>query len=111
MSARWEYKVAFVEQWERVSVEGHETRPEKGERRSAFGRRFLNTLGADGWELSGVQHTMPGRVYLIFKRPLEGNAEPDLSVVRHEQPAQPEGQSPPPAQPSEGGTGPQVVSL
>lgn len=111
MSTKWEYKVAFVEQWERVSVEGRETRPEKGERRSAFGRRFLNTLGADGWELSGVQHTMPGRVYLIFKRPLEGNAEPDLSVVRGEAAAQPEGQTPPPASPQEEGAGPQVVSL
>ncbi|MFQ3662354.1 MAG: hypothetical protein SNJ69_08175 [Chloroflexaceae bacterium] len=111
MSTRWEYKVAFVERWERVSVEGHETRPEKGERRSAFGRRFLNTLGADGWELSGVQHTMPGRVYLIFKRPLEGSAEPDLSVARHEQAVQSEGQPTQPLQPPEAGSGPQVVTL
>jgi len=103
----WEYKVAFVENWERVSVEGQETRPEEGERNSAFGRRFLNQMGADGWELTSVQHTMPGRSYFIFKRPLAAGAEPDLSVVRRERPAQPDGQAP--AQP--GDTGAQVVSV
>lgn len=86
----WEYKVVFVEGWERVSVEGQETRPEEGERHSGFGRRFLNGLGADGWELAGIQHSMPGRSYLIFKRPLAEGAEPDLSVARRESPAEPE---------------------
>lgn len=101
MSARWEYKVVFVEGWTRVSVEGRETRPEHGERRSAFGRRFLNSLGADGWELTGVQHVMPGRAYLIFKRPLAEGAQPDLSVVR--------GQQSEPQSATTGGS--QVVSL
>lgn len=105
MSSKWEYKVVFVEGWERISVEGHETRPEDGERNSAFGRRFLNTLGADGWELSGIQHAQPGRSYLIFKRAMADGAEPDLSVVRRERPTQPEA---PPA-PSDGGA--QVVSV
>lgn len=105
MSTKWEYKVAFVENWERVSVEGQETHPEQGERNSAFGRRFLNGLGADGWELAGVQHTMPGRSYFVFKRPLAEGAEPDLSVVRRERPAQPEA----PAAPAD--TGAQVVSV
>lgn len=105
MSSKWEYKVVFVEGWERVSVEGQETRPEEGERNSAFGRRVLNTMGADGWELSAVQHMLPGRSYLIFKRALADGAEPDLSVVRRERPAQPEGQ---PA-PADGGA--QVVSV
>lgn len=104
MSTKWEYKVVFVEGWERVSVEGQETRPEEGERNSAFGRRVLNTMGADGWELSAVQHMMPGRSYLIFKRELAAGAEPDLSVVRRERPAQPE------AQPAPDG-GAQVVSV
>jgi hypothetical protein len=105
MSAKWEYKVVFVEGWERVSIEGQETRPEEGERNSAFGRRVLNTLGADGWELSAVQHSMPGRSYLIFKRELADGAEPDLSVVKRERPAQPEGQ------PEAPGGGAQVVSV
>jgi hypothetical protein len=103
--SKWEYKVVFVEGWERISVEGQETRAEEGERNSAFGRRFLNGLGADGWELSGVQHAQPGRSYLIFKRQLAEGAEPDLSVVRRERQPQPEGQ---PA-PSDGGA--QVVSV
>jgi hypothetical protein len=99
----WEYKVVFVEGWERISVEGQETRPEEGERHSAFGRRLLNGLGADGWELAGIQHSMPGRSYMIFKRELAEGAEPDLSVVRREQ-AEPEG-----AQAPESGG--QVVSV
>mgnify|MGYP000054455769 CR=1 FL=1 len=105
MSNKWEYKVVFVEGWERISVEGKETRPEEGERNSAFGRRFLNTLGADGWELSGIQHAMPGRSYMIFKRALADGAEPDLSVVRRERPAQPENQ------PTTTDSGAQVVSV
>jgi hypothetical protein len=102
MSTRWEYKVAFVENWERTSVEGHETHPEEGERQSGFGRRFLNGMGADGWELVGIQHTMPGRAYLIFKRPLADGAEPDLSVAKREARQPDQGQAP---------TGPEVVSL
>jgi hypothetical protein len=81
---RWEYKVVYVAGWERTSIEGVETHPEEGERNSAFGRRVLNGLGADGWELVGIQHTMPGQSYYIFKRPLAAGEEPDLSVVRRE---------------------------
>jgi hypothetical protein len=105
MSAvKWEYKVVFVEGWERVSVEGQETHPEEGERNSAFGRRFLNGLGVDGWELTGVQHVMPGRSYFVFKRPLAEGAEPDMSVVKRERRA--------PAPESEAPTGgAQVVSV
>lgn len=92
MSSKWEYKVAYVDNWDRTSVEGSEHHPEEGERKSAFGRRFLNTMGAGGWELVGIQHTMPGRSYYIFKRPLADGAEPDMSVVKREAetaPAQP----------------------
>ena len=108
MSAdRWEYKVAYVEGWHRTSIEGNEMRPEEHERDSAFGRRFLNGLGADGWELVGIQHVMPGRAYYVFKRPLADGAEPDLSVVRREAAPQ---QSTPPEQPAST-SGPQAVSL
>jgi hypothetical protein len=103
--SKWEYKVVFVEGWERISVEGQETRAAQGERNSAFGRRFLNGLGADGWELTGVQHAQPGRSYLIFKRPLADGTEPDLSVVTREQPTQPE------ASPAPDDGGAQVVSV
>ena len=93
MSARWEYKVVYVAGWKRVSVEGEETYPEEGERTSAFARRFLNGMGAAGWELTGIQHTAPGQAYYSFKRGpdsmrnqaagLADGAEPDLSVVRN----------------------------
>jgi hypothetical protein len=84
MSTKWEYKVAYVDRWQRTSVEGQETHPEENERSSAFARRFLNGLGSDGWELVGVQHTMPGQSYMVFKRALADGAEPDLSVIKGE---------------------------
>lgn len=84
MSTKWEYKVAYVDRWERTSVEGSEVGTEELERNSAFARRFLNGLGADGWELVGIQHMVPGQSYMIFKRPLAEGAEPDLSVVKRE---------------------------
>jgi hypothetical protein len=84
MSAKWEYKVVYVDSWQRTSVEGQEVHPEEHERTSGFARRFLNGFGADGWELVGIQHTMPGQSYMIFKRELGEGAEPDLSVVKGE---------------------------
>lgn len=108
MSTKWEYKVVYVDRWRRTSVEGKETHPEENERTSAFGRRFLNGLGVDGWELVGIQHTVPGQSYMIFKRPLADGAEPDLSVVRsssQEEPKQPVPDQPPAA------PGDEVVSL
>ncbi len=105
MSTRWEYKVVYVAGWKRVSIEGEESYPEEGERTSGFARRFLNGLGVDGWELTGIQHTAPGQAYYTFKRAVADGAEPDLSVVRNgivrEQPG---GQS-------AGGAGPQAVNL
>ena len=83
MSAKWEYKVVYVAGWKRVSIEGEESYPEEGERTSGFARRFLNSLGADGWELTGIQHTAPGQAYYTFKRGLADGAEPDLSVARN----------------------------
>jgi hypothetical protein len=103
MSAgKWEYKVVYVDRWRRTSVEGQETHPEEHERTSGFGRRFLNGMGAEGWELVGIQHTMPGQAYYIFKRPLADGAEPDLSVTRSA-----EAEPAPPA----ASDGPEVVAL
>ena len=84
MSAgKWEYKTVYVGGWRRISIEGEEFYPEEGERTSGFARRFLNGLGADGWELAGIQHTAPNQGYYIFKRELADGAEPDVSVVRN----------------------------
>jgi hypothetical protein len=104
---RWEYKTVYVGGWRRISIEGEEFYPEEGERTSGFARRFLNGLGADGWELVGIQHTAPNQGYYIFKRALADGAEPDVSVVRNgivrEQPGGGE-------QPTSG-AGPQVTAL
>ena len=45
---------------------------------TAFGRRFLNALGEQGWELVDIQPQMGGNAFHIFKRALaEGEqAEP-----------------------------------
>ncbi len=79
---KWEYKVAYVEGFRRVSVEGEEHFPEEHERHTGFGRRFLNSMGSEGWELVDVQVTMPNAGYYVFKRPLADGAEPDMSVVK-----------------------------
>jgi hypothetical protein len=75
---RYEYKVAYVDIRGRASVEGEETLIKEGERMTAFGRRFLNALGEQGWELVGIQFQPMGASFHIFKRPLaEGQqAEP-----------------------------------
>lgn len=63
----WEYKVAYVDYRGRISVEGQETLI-GDERRTAFVRRFLDGLGRDGWELTGVQPLSPKSAYYIFRR-------------------------------------------
>lgn len=76
---RWEYKVAYVDYRGRVSVEGQETLI-GDERRTSFVRRFLDGLGQDGWEMTGVQPLSPKSAYYIFRRPAteagEQQAEP-----------------------------------
>jgi hypothetical protein len=53
-----------------VSVEGEETLIKDGERMTAFGRRYLNALGAQGWELVGIQLQPMGAAFHVFKRAL-----------------------------------------
>jgi hypothetical protein len=74
----FEYKVAYVDFRGRVSIEGDEMLIKEGERMTAFGRRYLNALGAQGWELVGMQMQPMGAAFHVFKRPLaEGQqAEP-----------------------------------
>ncbi len=67
--AKWEYRVAYVDFRGRVSIEGQEILMEKGERRSAFVRTVLDTMGNDGWELAGVHPLWPAETsYMVFKR-------------------------------------------
>src|SRR5215467_2959578 len=65
--AQWAYKVAYIDYRGRISSEGLETLI-GNERRSTFARRYLNTLGKDGWELVGIQPLTANSAYYVFKR-------------------------------------------
>jgi len=69
--AQWAYKVAYIDYRGRVSCEGLETLIGQNERRSAFARRYMNTLGKDGWELVGIQPLTGNSAYYVFKRPAQ----------------------------------------
>lgn len=64
---QWEYKVAFIDYRGRISVEGEEIAI-GAERRTAFLRRFLDSVGSAGWELAGIQPLSPQSAYYVLKR-------------------------------------------
>jgi len=66
--AQWAYKVAYIDYRGRISSEGLETLIGNNERRSAFARRYLNSLGKEGWELVSVQPLTGNSAYYVFKR-------------------------------------------
>ena len=66
--AQWAYKVAYIDYRGRISSEGLETLKGDNERRSTFARRYLNTLGQEGWELVGIQPLASNSAYYVFKR-------------------------------------------
>jgi hypothetical protein len=68
--AQWAYKVVYIDYRGRISSEGLETLI-ANERRSAFARRYMNTLGREGWELVGIQPLTANSAYYIFKRPAQ----------------------------------------
>ena len=67
---QWAYKVVYIDNRGRISCEGLETLI-GNERRSAFARRYLNSLGREGWELVGIQLLTTNSAYYIFKRPAQ----------------------------------------
>ncbi len=78
----WEYKVVYMDFRGRASLEGDEQFIAKEERRSSFARRVMNALGADGWEMVGVQPLWPAETsYLIFKRPGIGDSTPPADTA------------------------------
>jgi hypothetical protein len=77
MAQRFEYKVVYADFRGRVSVEGDETLIQEGERMTAFGRRYLNNLGTQGWELVAIHMQPMGAAFHIFKRPLAEGQEPE----------------------------------
>jgi len=94
----WEYKVVYMDFRGRASVEGDEQFIAKEERRSAFARRVMNSLGTEGWELVGVQPLWPAETsYLIFKR--SGTGDTAAPGGEAESAGQAEAPSGPPAAP------------
>jgi hypothetical protein len=87
--AQWAYKVVYIDYRGRISSEGVETLSGPNERRSAFARRYLNSLGKDGWELVSLQPLTGNSAYYIFKRPAqEGDfAEEAPATTGQETPA------------------------
>ena len=66
----WEYKVVYVDFRGRISAEGVEYIRQGGEHRTGFVRQCLETLGKDGWELTGLLPLLrPESSYFILKRP------------------------------------------
>lgn len=95
----WQYKVVYVDFRGRISIEGQETHAGRGDRSTAFVRRFLDNLGREGWELVGIHPQMPPETaYFVFKK--AGNAaveeQPQVNDEVQGQPSQAstEGQAP-----------------
>jgi hypothetical protein len=91
MAQQWAYKVAYIDYRGRTSSEGYETLKSHDERNTSFARRYLNSLGKDGWELVGIQPLTSNSAYYIFKRPAQ---EGDYA---EQAPAQAQQQQPSPA--------------
>ncbi|MEI6045115.1 MAG: hypothetical protein WCS37_12255 [Chloroflexota bacterium] len=71
--SRWEYKVVYVNFRGQISSEGQQLMIGRGERRSSFVRNYLDQIGQQGWELSGVSPLgETENSYFIFKRPSTG---------------------------------------
>jgi hypothetical protein len=67
--AKWEYRVVYVDPRGRISSEGVEFVRQSGENRTPFMKRYLDTLGEDGWELSGLHPLIRTESsYVILKR-------------------------------------------
>ena len=68
----WEYKVIYVDFRGRISAEGVEFIRQSGEHRTGFVRRYLEVLGKDGWEMTGILPLVrPESSYFILKRSAE----------------------------------------
>ena len=69
MATKWEYRVVYVDPRGRISSEGVEFVRQSGENRTAFMKRYLDTLGDEGWEVSGLHPLIRTESsYIIFKR-------------------------------------------
>lgn len=72
---QWEYKVVYVDFRGRISCEGVEYIRQSGEHRTGFVRGYLDKLGEDGWEMTGVLPLLrPESSYFVLKRPARAKA-------------------------------------
>ncbi len=86
--AQWAYKVVYIDYRGRISCEGLETLI-GNERRSTFARRYMNTLGREGWELVGIQPLTANSAYYTFKRAAqEGDFAEETPSASQSAPAQ-----------------------
>lgn len=68
--ATWEFKVAYVDFRGRISSEGVEFIRQQGEHRTEFVRRYLDTLGREGWDIAAVHPLLRMETsYFVLKRP------------------------------------------
>ena len=75
MADKWEYRVVYVDPRGRISCEGVEFVRQSGENRTAFVRRYLDTLGEEAWEVTGIHPLVRTESsYIIFKRAKEAAA-------------------------------------
>jgi hypothetical protein len=73
---KWDYKVVYVDFRGRISSEGVEYIRQSGEHRTGFVRGYLDKLGEEGWEVTGVLPLVrPESSYFVFKRPSQKGAE------------------------------------
>jgi hypothetical protein len=91
MADQWAYKVVYIDYRGRISCEGLETLI-GNERRSTFARRYMNSLGREGWELVGIQSLTSNSAYYVFKRPAQesdyAEEAPAASATTPETPSQ-----------------------
>ncbi len=96
--AQWAYKVAYIDTRGRISCEGLE-KLIGNERRSAFVRRYMNSLGREGWELVGIQPLTANAAYYTFKRPAQegdyAEETPSAGASQQQQPGTQTGSSGP----------------
>ena len=72
----FEYKVVYVDFRGRISSEGAEYIRQGGEHRTGFVRGYLDKLGEEGWELTGLLPLMrPESSYFMLKRPAGAKAK------------------------------------
>jgi hypothetical protein len=84
--AKWEYKVVYVNFRGQISADGEQVIIGRGERRSSFVRQYLDELGQQGWELSGISPLAETEnSYFIFKRPSTGDKPPTQAASRNGQ--------------------------